>query len=113
MFSIGVLGFIVWSQAQIAHLWFRHEVVALLFCEETVINSTVGWKDYTLLNTFYSLNVNNMVPSAGNFTVMSLVLNGRGSSETIRGGSFSFGLFREAYEFFNKKNFEGSDNWLL
>ena len=54
MFSIGILGFIVWSQ-----------LMALPFCKEGVINSTVGWKDYMLLNTFYSLDVNNKIQSAG------------------------------------------------
>ena len=117
MFSIGVLGFIVWSQ--INHLWLvsaeaKQSVVALLFCEEKVINSTVGWKDFMLLNTFYSLDVNNLVQSAGNFVVTSLALTtslNRGSSETIRGGSFN--LFRETYEFYYNKNFEGSNDWLL
>ncbi len=98
MFSIGVLGFIVWSQ-----------LVGLLFCEEGLINSTVGWKDFTLLNTFYSSDVNNMVQSAGNFSMMFFIV--KGSSETIRGGSFD--LFRRAYEKFYKLKFEGSDDWLL
>jgi DNA integrity scanning protein DisA with diadenylate cyclase activity len=42
-------------------------------CEEWVINFTIGWKDYTLLNTFYSLNVNNIIQSAGNSVFFSLL----------------------------------------
>jgi hypothetical protein len=42
-------------------------------CEEWVINFTICWKDYTLLNTFYSLNVNNIVQSAGNSVYLSLL----------------------------------------
>ena len=102
MFSIGVLGFIVWSQR-----------MALHFCEEMVINSTVGWKDLTLLhgalekllNTFYSSNVNNIIQSAGNLSILNIV---KGSSETKCRGSLK--LFREAYEFLFKKKFEGSDD---
>ena len=100
MFSIAILGLIVWSQS-----------VGLLFCEEWVINSTVGWKDFMLLNTFYSSDVINMVQSAGNFSSMYFLLLVKGSSETIRGGSFD--LFRKAYEKFYNKNFEGSEDWLF
>ena len=54
--SIGLLGFIVWSR-----------VMAFKFCEEFVINFTIGWEDLKLLITFYSLNINNTIQSAGNF----------------------------------------------
>ena len=83
--------------------------MGLLSCEGWVKIFTVGWEDFTLLNTFYSSDVNNMVQSAGNFSSMFLVV--KGSSETIRGGSFD--LFRKAYEKFYNKNFEGSEDWLL
>ena len=95
MFSIAILGLIVWSQ-----------LVGLLFCEECVINSTVGWKDLMLLNTFYSSDVNNMVQSVGNFSSMYLIV--KGSSETIRGGSFD--LFKLTYENYYKKK-EYLSNW--
>ena len=99
MFSIAILGLIVWSQ-----------LMGFPFCEKWVINSTVGWKDFSLLNTFYSLNVNSTVQSAGNFAMMSIIA-AKGSPETIRGGSFD--LFRKAYEFYYKSKFEGSNDWLL
>ena len=62
-----------------------------------------------LLNTFYSLDVNNMVQSAGNFTMSCFIA--KGSSETIRGGSFD--LFKDTYETFYGKKFEWSNDWLL
>jgi hypothetical protein len=122
MFSIGILGFLVWSQ-----------LMAFLFCEEWVINFTIGWKNYTLLNTFYSLNVNNIIQSAGNFIYFSLlliyniyiknwiiyILNfiikfkyiEKGSSETIRENSFE--NFNQSYLYFYGKPFKQNDNWLF
>lgn len=123
MFSIGILGCLVWSR-----------MMGLSFCEEWVINFTVGWEDFTLLNTFYSSDVNNMVLSAGNFLTvknkrlvvrsysgswavkLSRALNNsainfiKGSSETIRESSFI--LFKNAYKELYSKDFIGSDNWL-
>lgn len=125
MFSIGILGFLVWSQ-----------MMALLSCEEWVINFTIGWKDYTLLNTFYSSNVNNNVQSAGNSVYFSLLFIlafnivvkkaqsiyllrllpvkkdvERGSSETIRENSLK--IFKQGYLHFYGKPFEQNDNWLF
>jgi hypothetical protein len=124
MFSIGILGFLVWSQ-----------LMAFLFCEEWVINFTIGWKNYTLLNTFYSLNVNNIIQSAGNFIYFYLlfiliyniyiknwiiyILNfiikikyiEKGSSETIRENSFE--NFNQSYLYFYGKPFKQNDNWLF
>ena len=107
MFSIAILGLIVWSQA----FSYKNAGMGLLSCEGWVINFTVGWEDFSLLNTFYSSDVINMVQSAGNFSSMYFLLLVKGSSETIRGGSFD--LFRKAYEKFYNKNFEGSEDWLL
>ena len=67
MFSIGILGFIVWS-----HL------VALLYCEINVINSAICWDSLMLVNTFYSKNFTSYTQSAGNQRYLN-------SSETIRG----------------------------
>ena len=115
MFSIGILGFLVWSQ------W-----MALPDSDIGVINFTIGWKDYTLLNTFYSSNVNNIVQSAGNsiyflfFSLLNILLLffivktvvekyvQRGSSETIRENSLE--KFRKGYLHLYDKPFEENDN---
>ena len=107
MFSIAILGLIVWSQ-----------VLALLFSDLEVINFTVGWEDFTLLNTFYSLDVNNIILSAGNSTffiknaqkLYSAYVEG-GSSETIRESSFN--NFKKTYESYFGRGFKESDDWLL
>lgn len=94
MMSIGVLGFIVWSQ------W-----MAFLIYEFKVINFTVGWeglKNLKLLSTFYSSNGNNIAQSAGNHNV--------GSSETIRENTYD--IFLENYnQYFNNNKFIDC-NWL-
>lgn len=107
MFSIAILGMIVWSQ-----------LMGLPFCERRIINFTVGWEDFTLLNTFYSSDVNNMIQSAGNSTLIinltrlahSAAVN-RGSSETIRENSFE--AFLNAYEINHGIKFKGSKDWLF
>jgi len=78
MGSIGFLGFLVWSQ-----------MMAFLRCELKVINFTIGWKDQDLLSTFYSLNDNNGIQSAGNLI--------KGSSETIRENTYD--LFNKHYNY--------------
>lgn len=75
MFSIGILGFIVWSQ-----------VVALPYCEVGVTNLAICWNSSTLVGTFYSKNSTSYTQSAGNRNLSS-------SSETTRGKSFNFDLF--------------------
>ena len=114
MFSIAILGLIVWSQA----FSYKNAGMGLLSCEGWVINFTVGWEDFSLLNTFYSSDVNNMIQSAGNstFVIKNVRLTHsvsveRGSSETIRESSFD--SFRNAYEIIYGKNFQGSKDWLL
>lgn len=92
MGSIGLLGFLVWSQ-----------VMAFLRREFKVINTTVGWEGWYLLNTFYSSNVNKNAQSAGNFLSyirqhcyhiakgndnLYYIDNYKGSSETIRGDTY-------------------------
>ena len=106
--SIGVLGFVVWSQ------W-----VAFLIGDYKVINSTVGWNGYlflflfvtssicftlvrllyadtklgNLLDTFYSLNANRNAQSAGNFSFILPSLPGSTDPPTGGGASrrLSFG----------------------
>ena len=89
MFSIAILGLIVWSLAA-----YGLGLMGLPSCEGWVINFTVGWEDFTLLNTFYSLDVNNIIQSAGNSTFFFnaglglfkyiAIAEERGSPETIR-----------------------------
>jgi hypothetical protein len=110
MFSIAILGLIVWSLAT--------RLMGLLSCEGWVINFTVGWEDYTLLNTFYSSDVNNIIQSAGNSSIFinftrlahSAAVY-RGPSETIRENSFE--SFLNAYEIKHGKKFQGSKDWLI
>lgn len=115
MLSIGVLGFVVWSQWMAFHLR-----------EEMVINSTVGWNGYlflflytcsacicficnrklgNLLDTFYSLNANRNAQSAGNFSCLSM--EKIGSSETIRGNTYD--LFKKNFAYFFKQEFSVPD----
>jgi hypothetical protein len=63
-------------------------MMAFLRCELKVINFTIGWKDQDLLSTFYSLNDNKGIQSAGNLK--------KGSSETIRENTYS--LFFKHYK---------------
>ena len=55
MFSIGILGFLVWSQ-----------MVALPYCEMGVINLAVCWNSLVLTSTFNSKNLVSYTQSAGN-----------------------------------------------
>ena len=126
--SIGVLGFVVWSQ------W-----LAFLKGDYEVINSTVGWngllfsflffffiidKDQitelgNLLDTFCSLNANKSAQSAGNSnsrptitstTTRPTTMGDGGSSETIRGNTYD--LFLKNFSYFFKKDFSKDNNWL-
>ena len=115
MMSIGVLGFVVWSQ------W-----LAFLIGDYKVINSTVGWNGYlflftinsisficyrklgNLLDTFYSSNANRNTQSAGNLS--SLKQDKWGSPETIRGNTYN--LFKENFAYFFKQEFSKDNVWL-
>ncbi len=93
MFSIGILGFIVWS-------W-----LGLFCCEAGVINHAMCWNGLMLLGTFYSKNLISYTQSAGNRFYTS-------SSETTRVTScFNFDAFRALY---SKLGFTNSisNDWL-
>ena len=92
MFSIGILGFIVWS-----HL------VALLYCEVEGINLAICWNNFMLVNTLYSNNFTSYTQSAGNLNVLS-------SSETTREKSFNFDLFNSERKSLGLKPIDF--NWL-
>ncbi len=82
--SIGILGFIVWSQY----------VVALHYCEVMVINFAICWNGLVLIGTFCCKNLISFTQSAGNRgTVQSLT----SSSETTRETSFDFTVFNNHY----------------
>ena len=82
--SIGILGFIVWSQY----------VMALPYCEVTVINSAICWNGLVLIGTFSRKNPISFTQSAGNRgTLRSLT----SSSETTRETSFDFTVFNNHY----------------
>ena len=117
MMSIGVLGFVVWSQR-----------LAFLIGDYKVINSTVGWNGYlflflftiigisficytklgNLLDTFYSSNANRNTQSAGN--LCSINQNKLGSSETICGNTYD--LFKKNFSYYFKQEFTRDNVWL-
>ena len=78
MISIGLLGFIVWSQ-----------VMAFLCCEIQVINFAIYWNSLVLLGTFNSKNSNSYTKSVGNCFLYT------NASETTRKKSFNFKPFFE------------------
>lgn len=80
MFSIGILGFLVWSQ-----------LVALPYCEIEVTNLAICWNSLVLTNTFYSKNFVSYTQSAGNLNTLSL----KSSSETTREISRNFDMFNK------------------
>jgi hypothetical protein len=93
MFSIGILGFIVWS-------W-----LGLSYCEVGVINHAICWNGFRLLGTFYSKNLSSYTQSAGNRNYTS-------SSETTRVTScFNFDTFRALYSKLGYTN-SISNDWL-
>jgi hypothetical protein len=92
MMSIGVLGFVVWSQ-----------VMAFPISDFRVINFAICWNSLVLISTFNSKNLISYTWSAGNYNLIE-----KSSSETTRETSFNFSNFRN-----NTKNSENiSDNWL-
>lgn len=90
MMSIGVLGFVVWSQ------W-----LAFPFSDLGVINFAICWNSLVLLGTLYSENLNSYAQSAGNLNTT------KSSSETTRETSFNF--FRNLTKI---PCYKISDDWL-
>jgi len=106
MMSIGVLGFVVWSQ------W-----LAFLISDYKVINFAVCWKSLVFINTFNSENFISYAQSAGNLSFIFLgillyivkyyIKSEKSSSETTRETSFNFKDYRKI----SGNNFI-SDDWL-
>jgi hypothetical protein len=99
MFSIGILGFLVWSCF----------LMALLYCEIGVINFAICWNRNLLLDTLYSKNFSNITQSAGN-----LIFNfHKSSSETTCEISFfNYEAFYKIYNSYYNTNKEISKDWL-
>ena len=107
MMSIGVLGFVVWSQ------WLAFHI-----CEDMVINFAICWKSLVYISTFYSKNLIGYAQSAGNLSILfSLLLlsiglkyyTDKSSSETTRETSFNFETYRKLSGNDDEKI---SDDWL-
>lgn len=80
MFSIGILGFLVWSQ-----------MVALPHCEVRVKNIAICWNSLVLTSTFNSKNLVSYTQSAGNPYINLVDL--KSSSETTCDTSRRFDTF--------------------
>ena len=106
MFSIGILGFLVWS------FFFpslqREELVALSYREVGVINLAICWNSLTLLGTFSCKNLSSYTQSAGNRNKISYT----SSSETIC--EISCQNFLSFFKLYRELGFttDISDNWL-
>ena len=104
MFSIGILGFLVWS------FFFSlfEEMVALSYREVGVINLAICWNSLTLLGTFSCKNLSSYTQSAGNRHFIS----NTSSSETICEISCqNFNTFNKIYKELGFTAYI-SDQWL-
>ena len=84
MFSIGILGFLVWSC--FTDQW-SVIMVASPYCEIWVTNPAICWNGLVLLGTLNSKNSSSYTQSAGNSEFPG------SASETTRGSSFNFDTF--------------------
>lgn len=101
MFSIGILGFLVWS---LLHDFWSWITVASSYCEIWEKNSTICWNGLVLVGTFYSKISTSYTRSAGNSSYL-----GR-TSETTSGNSFNFDKFNLL--FMNSGKNPIDNNWL-
>lgn len=101
MFSIGILGFIVWSLVTMASFYGNVEVTY----------SAVCWNSSTLVSTLYSKNLTSYAQSAGNgwnlTSVWAIAPVHTSASETTRGKSFNYDAFTKV-----SGNSEIPHNWL-
>jgi hypothetical protein len=80
MFSIGILGFLVWSQlVALPHYSYFYNNKF----EEGVINLAVCWNSLVLTSTFNSKNLVSYTQSAGNPYINHYMIDLKNSSETI------------------------------
>lgn len=80
MFSIGILGFLVWSL-----------MVALPFCEIRVKNLAICWDSLLFISTLNSKNLISYTRSAGNFNTLNI----KNTSETKSEESLKFDMFNK------------------
>jgi LAGLIDADG endonuclease len=113
MLSIGLLGFVVWSQ-RLAFSWGNSRVINFAIC----------WNSLVSRNTLNSKNFLGYAQSAGNLNFRSFfdknkyfVINNednlkvdKSPSETTRGTSFNFTDFRKTT---GKNSCDISDDWLI
>ena len=97
MMSIGILGFVVWSQ------W-----LAFPISDFRVINFAICWNILVLISTLYSKNLISYDKSAGNLYYIYNYMIDKSSSETTCETSFNFSVFRDN---FTNEEFI-SDDWL-
>ena len=99
MFSIGILGFIVWSHLSLLFLILKIIldllVVALFFCEEKVINFANCRQIFIFIDTLICKILVRKFQAARNIWFSIKEFNS--SSETIRETSFNFSLFSDKY----------------
>lgn len=104
MFSIGLLGFLVWSQS----LFSMIEMVALFYRETEVTNFAICWNSFMLFGTFYGKNLNSYTQPAGHRNY-SHTSSSETRCETSR--SHNFTLFKNIYSAIGFTN-NISNNWL-
>jgi hypothetical protein len=97
MFSIGILGFIVWS----------FYLMASPYCEIRIQNHAICWNSLALIGTLYSKNSISYTQSAGNCSLYT------SASETTREKSFKFDAYRKESVLNNKEPLKhATNNWL-
>jgi len=120
MMSIGVLGFVVWSQ-----------LMAFPYGDTRVINCAICWKSLVFISTFNSENFISYAQSAGNLSIMLFlicnvlifykiysikpinnIMTDKSSSETTRATSFNLTAYRDCEASPGKNIKEVSDEWL-
>ena len=111
MFSIGILGFLVWSQFYFSLFAQKSfETVALPYCEVRVINFAVCWDSLVPINTLKGKSLISYTQSADNMYLNTLKDNKHSVSETTRETSFKFTSFRVYYNTLFKNSEHLSDD---
>lgn len=103
MMSIGILGFIVWSQVTAS----PYSNIGIL------INLAICWNSLVLIGTLKCKNLISYTQSAGNLSLYSSRDKTQSASETTSETSFNFSEFRNYYNMLFGNNAPHlSDDWL-